>query len=103
MVTFWDIALTFIGTALVFTVLYFLGSRKRERKKEALLPFVSGEEYHPMRIPYRVKWIYYVALFSAYETAVIFTILAILGGYYLVIPIIYILLLLISLILAPVE
>jgi len=103
MITFWDIALVFIGVSAFFIVLYLLGSAKREKQKEALLPFVSGEEYHPMRIPYRVKWIYYVALFSAYETAMVFTILAIINGTYLLLPIIYVCLLAISLLLAPAE
>jgi len=103
MISFWDIAQVFIGITTVFTILYFLGSRKREKHAEALVPFTSGEEYHPMRIPYRVKWIYYVALFSAYETAVIFTMLAITKGINLLIPILYIALLIISLILAPME
>lgn len=103
MITFWDIALTFIGTVIFFTILFLMGSRKKEKTREALMPFTSGEKYHPMRIPYRIKWIFYVALFSAYETATIFTILAISAGYSLLLPIIYIFLLLIALVIAPIE
>lgn len=103
MVTFWDLAAFFVGVMGFFAVVYFLGRGEGRKKREALFPFVSGEEYHPMRIPYRVKWIYYVALFTMFETAGLLVMLALSARIPLIIPAIYIAILSLSLLIAPKE
>ncbi|MHA1617249.1 MAG: hypothetical protein ACTSX9_08105 [Candidatus Njordarchaeales archaeon] len=104
MVTFWDLAIAFIIIVVFFAILYSLGKGERKgKKREALLPFVSGEKYHPMRVPYRIKWIYYVSLFTAFETAGLLVLLAFGAGVLIVLPLIYILIILLALLLAPKE
>mgnify|MGYP000344834997 FL=1 len=103
MVTFWDLAISFIIIIIFFSIIYALGKGGKEKRREALFPFVSGEEYHPMRVPYRIRWIYYVSLFTAFETAVLLILLAFGAEVLAIIPLLYILIILLALLLAPKE
>ena len=103
MVTFWDLAISFIIIIIFFSIIYALGKSGKEKRREALFPFVSGEEYHPMRVPYRIRWIYYVSLFTAFETAILLILLAFGAEVLAIIPLLYILIILLALLLAPKE
>ena len=73
-----DLTVTVLTILVVFTVMYFLGrSEKKRKKREALLPFTSGERVPELRIQYKMKWIYYISLFSIFEAITMLLLLSI--------------------------
>ena len=104
MVTFWDLATVFCIIVIFYTIVYFIGKgESKKKKREAVLPFVSGEKYHPMRVPYRIRWIYYVSLFTAFETAGLLILLSFGAGLLGFLPLLYTALILAALLIAPKE
>lgn len=67
------LASVLLGIFIFYLVLFILGGRKPTKE---VSPFASGEYYKSIRIPYRVNFIYYIALFAAFETFAVLIILA---------------------------
>jgi len=91
-------------TILIFLIIYLLGTgEKKEKSRNALLPFTSGEAYKSVRIPYKIRWIFYIALFTIFEASTLLLIISVKKGFTLYIAGLYVFLLLLALYMAPKE
>ncbi len=73
-----ELTITVLIILVVFTIMYFMGkSEKKHKHREALLPFTSGEKVPELKIQYKMKWIYYISLFSVFEAITMLLLLSI--------------------------
>ena len=97
-----DLVMVAVVTFVIFAIMYSTGAKeKKNKKRDALFPFTSGEEVKELRIMYRIRWIYYIALFTLFEAATMLLLLSIGTRIAMTIGIIYVLLLGLGLLNAP--
>jgi len=97
-----ELATALVIVLVVFSILYFLGKgENKHKKREALMPFTSGEKVDGLRIQYKMKWIYYITLFSIFEAVTLFILLSVKTLIAVEVGIVFGLILLIALWIAP--
>ena len=97
-----ELAEVFAIILVFIAIIYFLGrGEKKEKKREALMPFTSGETVEELRIQYKMKWIYYISLFSIFEAVSMFLLLSVKTLLSIEIGILFGVILLIAIWLAP--
>ncbi|MGQ4891523.1 MAG: hypothetical protein ACP6IP_03440 [Candidatus Njordarchaeia archaeon] len=97
-----DLVIVAVITFVIFAIIYSTGAKeKKGKEREALFPFTSGEKVKELKIMYKIKWIYYIALFTIFEAATMLLLLSIGTKIAMTIGIVYVLLLGLALYNAP--